>query len=74
MEIVIQGTELLAVQAQPEAVLTWNDRKADAAVSDTDVVDRTTAQVGAAWVIEKTRPPMLSVPVLAAFVVLAAIE
>jgi hypothetical protein len=55
-------------------VLTWNDRKAEPAVSDTDVVERLTAQVGAACVTEKTRPPMLSVPVRAAFVVLAAIE
>ena len=74
MEIVIHGTELLAVQAHPVAVPTWNERKADAEVRDTDVVDRTTAQVGAAWVTEKTRPPTLSVPVLAPFVVLAAIE
>ena len=73
-EMVIQGTELLAVHAQPLAALTCTDRNADADVNDTDVVDSTTAHVGAAWATVKTRPPTVSVPVRAAFVVFAATE
>lgn len=72
--IVIHGTELPAVHAQVPPVVTCTVRNADAAVSDTLVVESTTAHAGAAWVIENTRPPMVSVPVLAAFVVLAAVE
>lgn len=70
----IHGTELVAVQAQATPVVTFTVRKADAAVSETLVCDSVTAHVGAAWVIVNTRPPIVSVPVRAAFVVLAAAE
>ena len=62
--IVIHETELAALQAHPPPVVTVTLLKAGAAVSDTLVVERTTLHKGAACVTEKTRPPMVSDPVL----------
>ena len=46
--MVIQGTELTAVHAQPPLLVTCVVRKAGADVSDTLVVDNPTPHVGAA--------------------------
>jgi hypothetical protein len=72
--IVIQDAELTAVHAHPVAVVTCTLRSVTPAVTATLVVDRTAAHVGADCVTEKTRPPIVSVPVRAVFDVLAAIE
>jgi hypothetical protein len=72
--IVIHGTELVAVHAQPAAVVTLTVLNADAAVSETLVVDSVMVQTGAACVTVKTRPPMVNDPVRAALVVFAVIE
>jgi hypothetical protein len=72
--IVIHGTELLAVHAQVLPVLIPTVRNADAEVSDTLVVDSVMAHAGAACVTVNARPPMVSVAVREALVVLAAIE
>ena len=71
--IVIHDTELVAVQAHPAPVPTLTLLNAGADVSDTLVVDNTTLQSGAAWVTEKTRPPIVIDPVLAVLEVFAAI-
>jgi len=72
--IVIHGAELVAVHAQPIPVVTFTVLNAEAAVSETLVVDRTTLHSGAACVTVNTRPPTVSDPVRAAVVVFAAIE
>jgi hypothetical protein len=72
--IVIHGTELLAVHAQLPAVLTVTVLNADVAVSEMLVCDTTAAHVGAACVTVYIRPPMVIVPVRAAFVVFALVE
>jgi hypothetical protein len=71
--IVIHGTEEVAVQAQPVPVLTFRTLNAEVAETVTLVVERMTLHNGAACVTEKTRPPIVSVPVRAAFDVLASI-
>jgi hypothetical protein len=71
--MVIHGTELLAVHAHVFPVFTCTVRNAVDEVSDTLVVESARAQPGAAWVTENTRPPIVIVPVLTAFVVLAAV-
>lgn len=72
--IVIHDAELTAVHAHPVAVETCTFRSVTPAVTATLVVESTAAHVGAACVTEKTRPPIVSVPVRAVFEVLAAIE
>jgi hypothetical protein len=72
--IVIHGTELVADHEHPAPVPTLTLLKADADVNDTLVVESTTAQKGAAWVTENTRPPIAIDPVLAELDVFAAIE
>ena len=72
--IVIHDTELVAVQAHPLPVPTFTLLNAGAEVSDTLVVESTTAHSGAAWVTEKTRPPIVIEPVLAVLDVFVAIE
>jgi hypothetical protein len=72
--IVIHGSELVAVQAQVEPVLTWTFRNATADVSETLVVDSTTLHAGAAWVTENTRPPIVSEALRGVLPVLAAAE
>jgi hypothetical protein len=71
--MVIQGTELVAVHVHPVAALTFTTRNAVVADSVTLVVESEMAQTGAACVTVKTRPPIVSVAVLEAFDVLAAI-
>ena len=72
--IVIHGTELTAVHAQVLPVLIPTVLNADAAVSDTLVVDSTAAHAGADCVTVNARPPIVSVAVLELLVVLAEIE
>ena len=71
--MVIQGTELVAVHVHPVAALTFTTRNAVVADSVTLVVESVMSQSGAACVTVNTRPPIVSVPVLAALEVLAAI-
>lgn len=68
----IHGTELTADHAQPPLVVTETVRKAEAEVSETAVADSEIAQIGAACVTEKMRPPIVSVAVRTAFVVFAS--
>jgi hypothetical protein len=72
--MVIQGTELVVVQLHVPLLVTCTVRNADADVSDTLVVESPTPHAGAACVTVNTLPPIVSVPVLGWFEVLAAVE
>jgi hypothetical protein len=64
----------VAAHEHPAPVPTLTVLNAEADVSDTLVVESTTAQNGAACVTENTRPPIVMKPVLAEFDVFAAME